>query len=64
MSEKPPLNDEQVYDALYDAWLKLSSVKGASQFGETALATARKVLVTLQLALVRKTDEAIGQDEP
>ena len=62
MSEKPPLTDEQVHAKLTEAWVALSREKAETEFGENVLKTARKVLFTLQMALMKR--EAKDPDGP
>jgi hypothetical protein len=63
MSEKPPLTDEQVHSKLHEAWILLAKESGETEFGSNVLATARKVLFTLQAALVKRSDEARDRDD-
>ncbi|MET3585816.1 hypothetical protein ABID21_001925 [Pseudorhizobium tarimense] len=63
MSEKPPLTDDQVHAKLGEAWNLLARESGSSEFGNNVLATARKVLFTLQAALVKRSDDAKAQDD-
>jgi hypothetical protein len=62
MSEKPPLNDSEVYDRLHEAWLAVQGRTGETTHGDTALKVARTMLVTLQGAVLKKMD-ATDPDE-
>jgi len=61
MSEKPPLTDEQVYDALHNAWLMLGTEVGATEFGNNTLKAARLSLFTLQTTLMMKVEGITDQ---
>lgn len=56
MSEKPPLTDEQVHEALHNAWMMLASEVGGSDFGNNTLKAARLSLFNLQMALMMKME--------
>ncbi|NLS03621.1 hypothetical protein HGP14_09645 [Rhizobium sp. P32RR-XVIII] len=61
MSEKPPLSDSEIYDALHNAWLMLASEAGATEFGNNTLKAARLSLFTLQMTLMMKMEGATDQ---
>ncbi len=61
MSEKPPLSDREVHEALHNAWLMLAREEGATEFGNNTLKAARLALFTYQMTLMMKTEAATGQ---
>ena len=61
MSEKPPLTDEQVHEALHNAWMMLAAEAGATEFGDNTLKAARLSLFTFQMTLMMKMEGATGQ---
>lgn len=61
MSEKPPLSDAEVYDLLHTLWLHAAAAKGATEYGENTLKTARVSLYALQAALLMKSEGLTGQ---
>lgn len=61
MSEKPPLSDEQVYDALHSAWLSLAAEKGATPQGDDVLKLARASLARCEVVLLTLEESAKGR---
>jgi hypothetical protein len=61
MSEKSPLTDEQVHEALHNAWLMLASEAAETEFGNNTLKAARLSLFTFQMTLMMKMEAATGQ---
>jgi hypothetical protein len=61
MSAKPPLTDEQVHEALHNAWMMLASEEGSTEFGNNTLKAARLSLFTFQMTLMMKMEGATGQ---
>ena len=58
MADDKPLNDNQVHDRLHAALEALGTVEGETIHGDTALKTARRSLVLLQLSVL--TSQAKG----
>ena len=59
MARKPrPLSDTEVHDRLYAAAEALGDAPGATTRGNTAITTARRALVMLQLSLVKAMEES------
>lgn len=52
------LSNTEVYDRLHQALLALGAEGGASAVADTALKTARRVLVLSQASVLMKMDEA------
>lgn len=52
MAEDKPLNDNQVHDRLHAAIEALGSAIGETVHGDTALKSARRSLMLLQLAVL------------
>lgn len=61
MSEKPPLSDEQVHEALHNAWLMLAREEGATEYGNNTLKAARLSLFTFQMTMMMKMEGTTGQ---
>lgn len=51
------LTDEQVYGRLHKALLDLGEEAGVSTVGDTALKTARRSLVLLQMSIVKAAED-------
>ena len=61
MADDQPLTDNQVHDRLHAAMEAIGSNSGKTVHGDTALKSARKALLMLQLGVVTaqaKADEA------
>jgi hypothetical protein len=62
------LNDTEVWDRLHAALEALGEDDGATTAGGTAIRSARRTLILLQMAVLKSQEEAqepfIGQDEP
>jgi hypothetical protein len=52
MADDKPLNDNQVHDRLHAAMEALGTADGETVHGDTALKSARRSLMLLQLAVV------------
>lgn len=61
MSEKPPLTDSEVYEALHNAWIMLAREAGATEYGNNTLKAARLALFTLQMTMMMKMEGVTGQ---
>jgi len=64
MSEKPPLTDSEIYDRLHEAYLLFNKQTGESSFGGNTIKAARLALLSLQAAMVKKSEDAKDQTQP
>jgi hypothetical protein len=61
MSEKPPLSDREVHEALHNAWIMLAKEEGATEFGNNTLKAARLSLFSFQMAMMMKMEGTTDQ---
>lgn len=63
MADDKPLNDNQVHDRLHAAMEVLGNAEGETVHGDTALKTARRSLMLLQLGvLTSQAKDDAGND--
>ncbi len=64
MSEKPPLSDRDVHEALHNAWLMLANEEGATEYGNNTLKAARLSLFTFQMTMMMKMEGSTEDQMP
>lgn len=57
MAERPPLSDDEAYEALYAAHLALGTAPGATVRADTALKAARKAMAILMFGLIKAGED-------